>query len=74
MTFEQYSKRLLEISQKLEQPDITLDKSIEYFEESVRLSSECMNILKSRKGKISEIKKELDEITEISFTEKNNGI
>lgn len=62
MTFEQYARRLAEISQKLEDADITLDESIALFEESVRLSSECMKILKEKKGKITQINKELDGI------------
>jgi exodeoxyribonuclease VII small subunit len=62
MTFEQYAKRLAEISEKLENADITLDESIALFEESVRLSSECMKILKEKKGKITRINKELDGI------------
>jgi len=75
MTFTECSKRLAEISQKLEQPDITLDESIQLFEESVKLSSQSMELLKSKKGKITEIKKELDRITELNFDDgKNNGI
>lgn len=75
MTFEECSKRLAEISKKLEDNSITLDESINYFEESIKISSECMKILQSRKGRITEIKKQLDEITEIAFNEgKNNGL
>jgi exodeoxyribonuclease VII small subunit len=75
MTFEEYAKRLEEISGKLEEPGITLDQSISLFEESVKISSECMKILRDRKGRITEIKKELDGITEIAFNEgKNNGL
>lgn len=75
MTFEECSKRLAEISDKLEDGSITLDESINYFEESVRISSQCMEILRGKKGRIAEIKKELDKITEIEFSEgKNNGL
>lgn len=74
MTFTECRNRLTEISQRLEQPDISLDESISLFEESVKLSAECMEILKSKKGKITEIKKELDRITEINFDGKTNGL
>lgn len=74
MTFNECSKRLNEIAENLQKPDITLDQSIELFEESVKLSSNCMEMLKSKKGKITEIKKELDKITEINFDGINNGL
>jgi exodeoxyribonuclease VII small subunit len=64
MTFEQYIKRLSEISDRLEDSAVTLDESIALFEESLKLSSECMKILKEKKGKITEINKELAGVTD----------
>lgn len=62
MTFEDYKQRLKEISDILEGGDATLDESIRYFEESVKLSSECLKLLESKKGSIATLKTQLDEI------------
>jgi len=64
MTFEECSKRLNEISVKLESGSLGIDESMSLFEESVTLSKECMRIINQKKGKILELKKELNKFTE----------
>lgn len=73
MTFEKYKERLSQISESLESGDLTLDESIKYYEESVKLSSECLKILNSKKGKITELKKQLGSLTEVAFSDSEGG-
>jgi exodeoxyribonuclease VII small subunit len=66
-TFEESLKRLEEISRRLDDPALTLDESVTLLEESIALSNACMRSLSEKKGRITELKKELDTLTEIPF-------
>lgn len=58
LSFEQAYKKLEEIAEKLESPDITLDESIALFEEGVKLSRYCSEILEKAKQKIEILEKD----------------
>lgn len=64
MTFEEALEKLNKIRDELDSADITLDKSIKLYEESVAYTKTCLDMLKSTEGKIVEIKAEIDKIVE----------
>lgn len=55
MTFEQAIKRLEEIVKLLEDNQISLDQSIELFQEGIQLSKYCNDKLTSVEDKVSKI-------------------
>lgn len=63
-TFEDKLHRLEEISNLLDSEDIGIEKSIELYEEGIKLSKVCMETLKNAELKITELKSKLTEITE----------
>lgn len=63
-TFEEKLHRLEEISNLLDSDDIGIEKSIELYEEGIKLSKVCMSTLKDAELKITELKSKLTEITE----------
>lgn len=54
-TYEAAKKRLTEIAAKLEEKDISLEKSIELYEEGAKLAAICYEKLKDAELKISQI-------------------
>lgn len=58
-SFEEKLKRLEKISELLESGDVQLEESISLFEEGIRLSKECLNILENAELKITKLKKEV---------------
>lgn len=64
MTFEESLEKLSAIRDELDSADITLDRSIKLYEESVKYTKNCLDLLKSTEGKIVEIKAEIDKIVE----------
>lgn len=64
MNFEEGTKKLEEIVKKLDSNEISLEESITLFEEGVKISKECMDILNKSKGKITVIKEEFDKVFE----------
>lgn len=67
MNFEQGTKKLEEIIKELDGKDITLERSIALFENGVKVTKECLEILNDAKGKITEIKTEFDKLIEVSM-------
>lgn len=55
MTFEQAMNRLEEIVKMLENNDISLDKSVELFQEGIQLSKYCSDKLTDVEEKVSKI-------------------
>lgn len=53
INFEESMKQLEEIANKLEQNDLDLDKSVELFEEGMKLSKQCSEILESAEKRIT---------------------
>lgn len=52
VSFEEAYKKLEQIAEKLEDPEISLDESIALFEEGVKLSKYCSEVLEKAKQKI----------------------
>jgi exodeoxyribonuclease VII small subunit len=61
--FESDLKRLEEISNLLENNEIDLDDAIALYEEGIRLSKNCIKKLKDAELKVTELKKELSEVS-----------
>jgi exodeoxyribonuclease VII small subunit len=57
MEFEKKLKRLEEIVSKMEDGELALDKSLEMFEEGIKLSRECQTQLTSADKKIQKLLK-----------------
>ena len=57
MDFEKKLKRLEEIVGKMEDGELALDKSLEMFEEGIKLSRECQAQLNSAEKKIQKLLK-----------------
>jgi exodeoxyribonuclease VII small subunit len=53
LSFEDSMKRLEEIANELEKDDLTLDESIAKFEEGMKLSKDCKEMLTSAEKKIT---------------------
>ena len=64
MTFEESYEKLSKIKDDLENPETTLDESIKLYEESVKHTKTCLDLLSSTEGKISVIKAEIDKLIE----------
>lgn len=65
MTFEQALNRLEEIVRKLESGEVSLDESIEIYQEGILLSKQCSDMLQEAEGKVlSIVNKEQDIIEE----------
>lgn len=67
MTFEEKTKRLEEIVQKLELGEPTLQEINDLFIEGVDLSKSCFEELKQTKGKVTILQQELAELVEKPF-------
>ncbi|MEZ0535755.1 exodeoxyribonuclease VII small subunit [Caldicellulosiruptoraceae bacterium PP1] len=68
LSFEDALKKLEEIVQKLEDGNLSLEESINIYEEGMKLSQKCNNILKSIEHKLVLIEKINQEFTETDIT------
>ena len=59
--FEVSLKRLQEISELLENDDLSLEDSIKLYEEGIKLSKECFNSLEKAELKVEELNSELED-------------
>ena len=64
MKFEEALEKLNKIKDELENPEITLDQSINLYKESVDYTKTCLEMLKEADGKVVAIKAELDALVE----------
>lgn len=64
MTFEESYAKLVDIKDRLESPETTLDESLKLYEESVKHTKDCLNMLTETEGKILVIKSEIDKLIE----------
>ena len=64
MNLDEKLKRLKEITEKLENGNTGLDEGIELFKDGSALAKECYVALKEAKGKVTQIKKEMDTFKE----------
>ena len=69
MTFEESYKKLVEIKDKLENPETQFDEALKVYEESVEYTKNCLDLLKSAEGKITVIKSEIDKLVEKPLNE-----
>ena len=53
--FEDSLKKLEEITAKLEKGDLSLDEMLDYYSTGTKLASECSNMLRDARLKISKI-------------------
>ena len=68
ITFEQSLMRLENIVKELESGDVSLDESLALFEEGVKLSGVCSNLLKNAKQKVDILIESADGIKKESFS------
>jgi len=61
--FEKDLARLEEISSLLDSENIVLEESIALYEEGIKLSKTCLTTLKKAELKITELKKDMSEIS-----------
>jgi len=64
LSFEEAITKLEEIVAKLEEENVSLEKAIDYYQEGMKLSQKCANILKSSEEKMVKLMKENDELEE----------
>lgn len=69
MKFEEGTNKLDEIIAKLEDEKTSFEDSILLFEEGVKVTKSCLDVLNDSKGKITKIKEELDGIVKVDFAE-----
>ena len=69
--FEKNLARLEEISNLLESQEIGLEEAISIFEEGIKLSKSCATTLKKAELKITELTKELSNISSLEDEDKN---
>ena len=67
MNFEDAMKALEQIANELENGELSLEKSVDKFEEGIKISKKCNEILEKAEKKISILIKNGDEIKEDNF-------
>ncbi len=67
INFEETMKQLELIANELEQGDLPLDKSVAKFEEGMKLSKTCVEMLEEAERKISILLQENGKLTEENF-------
>ena len=67
LNFEEAMKKLEEIASELEKNDIDLDTSVEKFEEGMKISKQCSQMLEEAEKKISILIKDGDSVKEEDF-------
>lgn len=59
-TFEMKMTRLETIVKSLDEEEVSLEKSLELYQEGIKLSHECDGILKNAELKVEELNKDTD--------------
>ena len=67
LNFEESMKKLEEIANELEKGNLSLDESVNKFEEGLKLSKKCSDFLNSAEKKITMLISDGDEIKEENF-------
>ena len=60
LSFEESLKRIQEIYDLVESEEAGVEKSIELYEEGIKLSKYCYSVLKDAELKVTELKKEIE--------------
>lgn len=71
ISFEEAMKGLEQIATELEKGDLNLDESVTKFEEGMKLSKTCSEILEDAEKRISILIKNGEEVVEESFNSEN---
>ncbi|MBO5478669.1 MAG: exodeoxyribonuclease VII small subunit [Clostridia bacterium] len=71
ISFEEAMRGLEQIATELEKGDLNLDQSVTKFEEGMKLSKTCSEILENAEKRISILIKNGDEVVEESFSTEN---
>lgn len=64
LSFEDALKRLEEIVARLDDPEVTIEDSVRYYEEGLKLSKQCSATLESATLRIEEIHQNLNSGTQ----------
>ena len=72
MDFEQAMQGLEQIAQELEKGDLSLEKSLTKFEEGMKLSKKCNEILENAEKKVTILLEKEGNLTEENFNPENN--
>lgn len=67
VSFEETMSKLEEIAAELEKGDLNLEESVSKFEEGMKLSKECSNLLEEAEKRITILIKDGDEVQEENF-------
>lgn len=67
LPFEEAMKQLEVVATKLEKGDLNLDESVATFEEGMKLSKQCSELLESAEKRITVLLKDGDGIKEENF-------
>lgn len=67
LSFEETMSKLEEIAAELEKGDLNLEESVSKFEEGMKLSKECSNLLEDAEKRITILIKDGDEVQEENF-------
>ena len=64
MNLEEKIEKLNSLASEIEDDSVTLEKSLEIFEQSVKLADECMTALNDCKGKLVVLQEKVRKITD----------
>ncbi|NOY06478.1 MAG: exodeoxyribonuclease VII small subunit [Chlorobi bacterium] len=64
LTFEEALERLSAVADKLESDDVTLEQSLQYYEEGITLTNVCLEKLTQAQQRLKELKERSDELFE----------
>lgn len=67
LPFEEAMQQLEVVASKLEKGDLNLDESVTMFEEGMKLSKQCSELLENAEKRITILLKDEDEIKEENF-------
>lgn len=71
MNFEELIKKLELIASELEKGDLSLEESIQKFEEGMKLSKKCNEIIESAEKKITILLQKDDKLVEENFVQED---
>ena len=67
LSFEELIKKLEKITEELENGDLSLDETVDKFEEGIKISKQCSKTLDEAEKRITILLKEGDNIKEENF-------
>lgn len=69
ISFEEAMNKLEQIAKELENGNLTLEQSVEKFEEGMKISKDCSNILENAEKRITILLKEGNNLKEENFVQ-----